>query len=123
MKPPPRPADEEWRLEALRQFHWLTPLPETAFDNLAKLAALVCETPIALISFVDENREWFKSRVVWPAGEAPRDESFCGHTILQSGLCIVPDTSQDERFADNPMVAGAPRIRFYAGAPLVTAEG
>jgi len=93
------------------------------FDNLAKLAALVCETPIALISFVDENREWFKSRVGWPAGEGPRDESFCGHTILQSGLCIVPDTSQDERFSDNPMVAGAPRIRFYAGAPLVTAEG
>ncbi|MGA2177576.1 MAG: PAS domain S-box protein [Verrucomicrobiota bacterium] len=97
--------------------------PEEAFDELTALAAHICEAPIALISLVDENREWAKSQIGLRVSETVRDISFCGHAIHQSGLFIVPDAALDERFADNPLVTAEPRIRFYAGAPLVSPEG
>ena len=123
MKTPPPWQDEKKRLEALWQYAVLDTPPEEAFDNLTALAAQICEAPIALISLVDENRQWFKSKVGLTASETARDISFCGHAIHQSGLFIVPDATRDERFADNPLVTAEPRIRFYAGAPLVSPEG
>jgi PAS domain S-box-containing protein len=95
---------------------------EPALDELAALAAHACEAPIALISLVDERRQWSKASVGLPAGETPRDLSFCAHAILQPDLFIVPDAATDERFAGNPLVTGDPQVRFYAGAPLVSAD-
>jgi PAS domain S-box-containing protein len=123
VKPPPKPADEARRLAALRECHWLDTQPEPAFDELTVLVAHLCEAPIALITLVDENRQWFKSKFGLDVSETPRDISFCGHAILQTDLFLVPDAFKDERFADNPLVTGRPNIRFYAGAPLVTVEG
>jgi PAS domain S-box-containing protein len=123
MKTPPPSQDEKRRLEVLWQYEVLDTPPEEAFDNLTALAAQICKAPIALISLVDENRQWFKSKVGLTASETARDISFCGHAIHQSGLFIVPDATRDERFADNPLVTAEPRIRFYAGAPLVSPEG
>ncbi len=117
------PANESRRIEALRRYAVLDTRPEPALDGLAALAAQICGVPIALISLVDENRQWFKARVGWDLRETPRDTSFCGHTIRQQDLFLVSDTTQDERFADNPMVSGDSGIRFYAGAPLITPEG
>ena len=94
--------DEKRRLEVLWQYEVLDTPPEEAFDNLTALAAQICEAPIALISLVDENRQWFKSKVGLTASETARDVSFCGHGIHQSGLFILPDATRDERFADNP---------------------
>jgi len=119
-KPTP---DEARRIEALRQYAVLDTLPEQALDDLTALAAQICGTPIALISLVDDNRQWFKSKVGLDMTETPRDVSFCGHTVHQRDLLVVPDATQDERFVQNPMVTGEPRIRFYAGAPLVNPEG
>ncbi|MGI9104885.1 MAG: GAF domain-containing protein [Pyrinomonadaceae bacterium] len=117
------PKDENARLEVLRQFKVLDSDPEEAFDALTRLAALICQTPTALISLVDEDRQWFMSRVGFAPQETPRDISFCAHAILQPGPLIVRDTQDDERFRDNPLVISSPCIRFYAGAPLATAEG
>jgi len=114
---------ETLRLSALRQYRILDTQPERRFDDLALLASYVCGTPMALITLVDEHRQWFKSRVGVSAAETSRAVSFCAHAIEQPDLFIVPDTLQDERFRDNPQVTGDPHIRFYAGAPLVTAEG
>ena len=116
-------AGRKTRLEVLRQYEVLDTPPEEAFDDLTLLAAQICEAPIALISLVDENRQWFKSKVGLTASETARDISFCGHAIHQSGLFIVPDATRDERFADNPLVTAEPHIRFYAGAPLLSPEG
>lgn len=117
------PEDEDARLEALRQFEVLDSDPEEAFDAVTRLAALICQTPTALITFVDADRQWFKSRVGFAPQETSRDVSFCAHAILQPGLSVVRDTQDDERFRDNLLVLSRPYIRFYAGAPLVTAEG
>ncbi len=115
--------DESARLTALRRYRILDTDPEQAFDDLTLLASQICGTPIALISLVDENRQWFKSRIGIDVSETSRSISFCAHAIQQSGLFIVPDARADARFKDNPFVQGDQGIRFYAGAPLVTGDG
>ena len=123
MKAALKAPDEEARLAALSRYEILDTAPEPEFDDLAKLAAHVCGTPFAHVSFVDRDRQWFKSRVGVEETETPRDISFCGHAILGSDVMVVPDAVCDGRFSDNPMVTGGPRLRFYAGAPLVTSDG
>lgn len=120
---PPTPQDEDERLDALRRYHVLDTAAEEQFDRLAHLAAFVCHAPIALVSLVDKDRQWFKSRVGLETTETPRAEAFCAHAILGPDLLVVPDALVDLRFSSNPLVTGPLRVRFYAGAPLVTPEG
>lgn len=117
------PENEKRRLQVLWQYDVLDTIPEAVFDDLTELAANICEAPIGLISLVDEKRQWFKSKVGTTLNETSRDISFCGHAIQQSDLFIVPDATRDRRFANNPLVISEPKIRFYAGAPLITADG
>ena len=123
MKIARKPAGEADRLAALRRYKILDSLPEREFDNLAKLASYICQTPVALISLVDESRQWFKAAIGIDAKETPRDVAFCAHAILDHDVLVVPDASRDDRFADNPLVTGPTKVRFYAGAPLETADG
>ncbi len=116
-------ASESLRLEALRDLGVLDSAPEVAFDDLAKLAAIVCQVPIALVSLVDADRQWFKARCGLDTQETPRDVAFCAHAIKQAALFEVPDATLDPRFADNPLVTGEPHIRFYAGVPLSGSQG
>ncbi len=116
------PSQEAARLEALRQYSILDTPTEQAYDDITALAAFICDVPIALVSLVDADRQWFKSSVGLEVRETSRDVSFCAHAILGDRILIVGDTLKDERFADNPFVACAPKIRFYAGVPLVTPE-
>ena len=115
--------NEKKRLKVLWQYEVLDTVPEEVFDDLTELAARICEAPIALISLVDEKRQWFKSKVGVTVSETSRDFSFCAYAITQSDLFIVPDATRDERFANNPLVTSEPKIRFYAGAPLITPDG
>jgi GAF domain-containing protein len=115
--------NEKKRLKVLWQYEVLDTVPEEVFDDLTELAARICEAPIALISLVDENRQWFKSKVGITVSETSRDLSFCAYAITQADLFIVPDATRDERFAHNPLVTSEPKIRFYAGAPLITPDG
>ncbi len=117
------PENEHARLDALRQFKVLDTEPEEAFDDITRLACYICQTPTALITFIDADRQWFKSRVGCVPQETSRDISFCAHAILQPGQMVVRDTLDDERFRDNPFVLSEPYIRFYAGSPLTSAEG
>jgi anti-sigma regulatory factor (Ser/Thr protein kinase) len=117
------PVDEAARLEALRKYRILDTEPERNFDDLTLLASHICGTPMALISLVDADRQWFKSRVGVDFVETSRAVSFCTHAIQQRDIMIVPDTRADERLKNNPIVTGDARIRFYAGAPLITRDG
>lgn len=119
-----QPFDEVARLQALRDLAILDTAAEESFDELTRTASLVCQMPIALISLVDEHRQWFKSKVGLAASETPREVAFCAHAIHGGGEVMeVPDATKDPRFSENPLVTGAPDIRFYAGAPLVDAAG
>jgi PAS domain S-box-containing protein len=120
---PPVPANDAQRLEALRRYAILDSLAEPDFDDLAGLAAHICRTPIALVSLIDLDRQWFKAKVGVTETQTARDIAFCAHTIGQSDVMVVPDAMADERFAANPLVTGDPHIRFYAGAPLMTSDG
>lgn len=115
---------EAERLHTLRAYELLDTAAEASFDRLTTLAGIICETPISLISLVDESRQWFKSKVGVEVDETPREWAFCAHALDQDeGLFIVPDASNDARFAHNPLVTSAPNIRFYAGAPLRMGNG
>lgn len=120
---PPLPKNEAHRLNVLWQYDVLDTVPEEMFDDLADLAAHICEAPVALITLVDEKRQWFKSRVGVSIKQTSRDISFCAHAILQDGLFIVSDATKDPRFRKNPLVTGPQKIRFYAGVPLKSPDG
>ncbi len=123
MKHVPLHPRESERLRVLRSLDILDTDQEQAYDDLARLAACVCDAPVALISLIDEQRQWFKSECGMAVEETPRDWAFCAHAILGQQLLVVEDASRDGRFRDNPFVTGAPYVRFYAGAPLVMEEG
>jgi diguanylate cyclase (GGDEF)-like protein len=122
--PAPLPPNETERLDALRRYKILDTDAEQAFDDLTSLAATICGTPIAVMSLIDEDRQWFKSRIGMPEQTTPREWSLCAHAILQPDQTLeIRNALEDSRFADNPLVQGGPEIRFYAGAPILAAEG
>ena len=123
MQTAPLPKDESARLDALNQFEILDTPPEESFDSLARLASQICGTPIALVSLIDSTRQWFKTKVGIDVPETSRNIAFCAQALHQSDVLIVPDATQDPRFADNPLVTAAPYMRFYAGMPLITPTG
>jgi signal transduction histidine kinase len=110
-------------MEKLISYEILDTVCEQSFDDIVHLASQICDVPISVISLVDHERQWFKAKVGLGASETSRDVSFCGHAIHQNGVMTVPDATQDERFFDNPLVTGGPKIRFYAGASLITPDG
>ena len=119
----PKPEDEERRLQALRDYDVLDTGAEAVFNDIVHMVSAICNVPIALVSLVDAERQWFKARVGLDAQEPSRDLAFCAHAILCKGPLVVENTLDDERFSDNPLVTGEPGIRFYAGVPLRTPEG
>ncbi|MBD3671599.1 MAG: sensor domain-containing diguanylate cyclase [Gammaproteobacteria bacterium] len=123
MKKPELPHDEQDRLETLRSLKILDSPAEERFDRLTRIAQRMFDVPIALINFVDEDRQWFKSRIGVDTSETPRDVSFCGHALLNDDILIVPNALEDDRFVDNPYVTGDMKIRFYAGYLLRAPNG
>jgi len=123
MQAPPPVADETGRLAALQRYKVLETPPEGVLDDLTRIAAYVCRTPMSLLTLVDEHRQWFKSRIGLSLTETPRDLSFCAHAIHADDLYVVEDTHHDDRFSDHPLVVGDPAFRFYAATPLRTADG
>ncbi len=119
----PLHPQETQRLDALRRLELLDSDASAAWDALAQLASTICETPIALVSLVGEDRQWFKAKVGLDADETPRDHAFCAHAILEQDIFTVADATQDARFQDNPLVTGHPDIRFYAGMPIKAPDG
>jgi diguanylate cyclase (GGDEF)-like protein len=123
MLAPAKPALEDERMHALHALNILDTQPEERFDRLTRLARRLFDVPIALVSLVDSNRQWFKSCQGLAITETPRDVSFCAHAILSDQILMIPDAGSDERFQDNPLVTGEPKIRFYAGCPLKVGNG
>jgi len=119
----PLPTHESERLAALKSYQVLDTAGEQSYDDITALAAHICEVPIAMISLVDEARQWFKSKVGLEQQETSREIAFCAHAILKHEPLIVRDAVKDCRFSENPLVTGEPHIRFYAGFPLVNPEG
>ncbi len=120
----PKPKNELRRLRSLYEYHILDTIPEEEYDGITRIAAQICNVPASLITLLDKDRQWFKSHFGVDMKETPREISFCNHTILDPhNLTIVPDMRIDERFANNPLVAGGPQAVFYAGAPLITPDG
>ena len=120
---PKIPLNEKERLAALKSYDLLDTASENTFDSLTKLAAMVCDVPVSLISLVDQDRQWFKSKFGLGASETPREVSFCGHAINQTETFYVEDATKDDRFKDNPLVVGNPNVIFYAGTPLIDDKG
>ncbi|MBA4802137.1 MAG: GAF domain-containing protein [Euryhalocaulis sp.] len=119
----PTPPDEAGRQAALESFGILDTPATPEFDRLTRLATAAFDAPIALVSLLDKDRQWFKSCIGLHETSTPRDVAFCAHAILSDEGLVVPDAKKDSRFANNPLVTGTPFIRFYAGAPLITDEG
>jgi len=119
----PTPKNETARLKALQEYKVMDTLPEQAYDNFTKLASIICKAPIALITLLDEDRQWFKSKIGISISETAREIAFCATAIQQPDVFVVPDTLNDERFRNNPLVLAEPNFRFYAGAPLIDEEG
>jgi len=116
-------SDAAKRLAALQEYNIMDTPPEEAFDDLTLLTSFICSTPMAMVTLLDSERQWFKSKVGIGATETPIEYAFCAHAIEQEKVFLVPDASCDPRFSANPLVTGDPNIRFYAGAPLITSEG
>lgn len=124
MKPAPLPDNEAERLNVLKEYDVLDSLPETEFDDITRIASFICGMPISLVTLIDHNRQWFKSKYGLNVAETPRSQAFCGYTLLNPDKeFIVEDASLDERFSDNPLVLGEPNVAFYGGIPLVNPQG
>ena len=120
---PRLPANEGERLASLRRWNLMDSGAEERFDSITRLAARTFDTPIALVTVLDRERQWFKSKVGLTSDETPREEAFCAHAIHEDDVMVIPDARLDPRFCDNPSVDGDPHIRFYAGCPIATPEG
>lgn len=119
----PIPANEQKRLQELYSLELLDTSYEEEFDEIVRIASKICNAPMSIVTLLDSQRQWFKAKVGMEDNETGRDVSFCGHAIMGDGVMEIPNALDDERFHDNPLVTGAPSIRFYAGMPLVTQRG
>ncbi len=119
----PLPSADEIRVAALREYQIMDTPPEQAFDDISRLTSYICGTPIATVTLLDMERQWFKSKIGLTASETPISESVCASAIRQKNLFLIPDLEKDERFSHYACVIGDPHLRFYAGAPLITPEG